>query len=311
MKKIKTVFMGTPDFSVPALEMLHNHPLVELHSVVSMPSRKAGRGHKEVMPPVAEFATNNKIRLVQSENINNETDYLNQLRKDQVDLIIVLAFAQFLKDELLNIATIGCFNIHTSLLPKYRGAAPIQYALLNDDKSTGVSIQKMVKKMDAGDTVISDPVAIAPNETGGQLHTKLKFQAALSLNTFIEQCSQNNLTFTAQDESQVTFAPTLKREDGQLNFGEDSAYTIYNKFRAFYPWPGVHTTLNGKRLKVLELEKNNTKLNPFEISTKNNQVVIGCKEGSLRLTRIQLEGKKACTDTEFLNGFKEEFKIGQ
>ena len=151
MKKLNVVFFGTPDFSVPTLELLHHHPDINLLAIVTMPDRPAGRGQELKSPPVAEYAKQNKIQLYQVENINKEETILSQLEQKNVDFILVLAFAQFLGSRVLKMPKLGCFNIHTSILPKYRGAAPIQYALLNGDTSTGVSIQKMVKEMDAGD----------------------------------------------------------------------------------------------------------------------------------------------------------------
>ena len=160
MKKQRVVFCGTPDFSVPTLELLHNHPLIEVAYVVTMPDRPKGRGQQLHSPPVAEFAKQNKIPLFQTANINKENDFLNQLKREKIDFLMVLAFAQFLSDRVLNIPKLGCFNIHTSLLPKYRGAAPIQYALLNGDCVTGVSIQKITSKLDAGDVALAFPVIL-------------------------------------------------------------------------------------------------------------------------------------------------------
>lgn len=311
MKKLNVVFMGTPDFSVPALEILFQHPQVNLHSVVTMPDRKAGRGGKLASPPVAEFAKLNKLKLIQTENINKEDDYLQELEDSKIDCIVVLAFAQFLGSKVLNLPAHGCFNIHTSLLPKYRGAAPIQYALLNDDEITGVSIQKMVKKMDAGDLVLSDKITISPTETGGQLFTRLKFQAALSLNHFVTMILSNDLTFTKQDESLVSFAPTLQREDGHIKFKQSTRAQIINKKRAFTPWPGIYCNLNKKRLKILELDKSEISAGPGEIKFHKNNIIVGCQDGSLRLSYIQLEGKKACSDSDLINGFKEEPSLGE
>jgi methionyl-tRNA formyltransferase len=167
MKKLRTIFLGTPDFSIPVLEMLTNHHNIELVQVITMPDRPAGRGQEMQSPPVAMFAKEKKIPLLQTENINKEEAFFENFNSTNTDLIIVLAFAQFLGTKILALPKLGCFNIHTSLLPKYRGAAPIQYALWNGDKSTGVSIQKMVKKMDAGDLAHSHPLPILENETGG------------------------------------------------------------------------------------------------------------------------------------------------
>ena len=304
MKKLKCVFMGTPEFSVPTLDMLFHHPLVELKHVVSMPDRKKGRGQKLQSPEVIEFAKANKISFFQTSNINREDEILKQLESDEIDFIVVLAFSQFLGSKVLNLPKQGCFNIHTSILPKYRGAAPIQYALLNGDTQTGVSIQKMVKKMDAGDLVAYKNVSISNNETGGQLYSRLKFEAALCLNDFLNELYLGKVTYTPQDEKDVSFAPTLKKEDGFLSFKTQSFNEIRNRIRALDPWPGTYCFLGGKRLKVLSIEKENRKVEPGTIDLSLNSLVVGCTDSSLRLCDIQLEGKKACSDIELLNGLK-------
>lgn len=306
MKKLNVVYLGTPDFSVPALDLLFNHPGINLSYVISMPDRPAGRGHQLKSPEVIEFAKANKIPFFQTENINKETEFLANLETQNIDVIIVLAFAQFLGSKILNMSKLGCFNIHTSLLPKYRGAAPIQYALLNGDHSTGVSIQKMVKKMDAGDVCWSHPVTINPQETGGQLYTRLKYQAALALNDFINALMENNLVYTAQDESLVSFAPTLKREDGLLDFANKTFDQLHNQIRALYPWPGTYCYLGNKRLKVFHIEKSAQSLASGKTLVKHKELFIGCLDATVRLCEIQLEGKKRGSDTELLNGFKEE-----
>lgn len=309
MKKFRVAFCGTPDFSVPTLDLLSNHPHIELVKVISMPDRPAGRGMDLKSPEVIEFARSKKIPFFQTENINKEPQMLKELKEANLDFIVVLAFAQFLGSEMLNMGKLGCFNIHTSILPKYRGAAPIQYALLNGDTETGVSIQKMVKKMDAGDLVHFHTVKIASTENGGQLYTRLKFQAALAMNDLIHKLLQNEVTYTVQDESQVSFAPTLKKEDGALLFKEQTVAQIMNRIRAFDPWPGTYCFLNGKRLKVLEAEKYHAKLAPGKAQNDMGALVVGCLDGSLRLTQIQLEGKKACSDRELLNGIKSEINL--
>ncbi|MCO4755095.1 MAG: methionyl-tRNA formyltransferase [Bacteriovoracaceae bacterium] len=310
MKKLKTVFFGTPDFAVPALEMLDKHPMIEIIGVVSMPDRPSGRGHKLRSPEVVEYAKAHKLPIIQTENINKESQTLEQFKNANVDLFVVLAFAQFLKQELLDIPTKGCFNIHTSLLPKYRGAAPIQYALMNGDQSTGVSIQKMVKKMDAGDVVWSSPVDIAPNETGGQLYTKLKFQAALSLNQFIEALIEDKLEYIVQDESGVSFAPTLKKDDGLLKFKDKTFDQLHNQIRALDPWPGTFCFLNNKRLKVFSISKiDEHSLEPGKTKVLGNKLLIGCLDSTARIQDLQLEGKKRCTDSDLINGLKDKITI--
>lgn len=307
MKKLKTVFFGTPDFSVPSLEILFNHPNIEILSVVSMPDRKKGRGMEVTSPEVIQFAKERKVPFFQTTNINKEEDFLKSIK--DADLFVVLAFAQFLSQDVLDIPKLGCFNIHTSLLPKYRGAAPIQYAILNGDKQTGVSIQKMVKKMDAGDLTHSHEVSIADNETGGQLYTKLKYQAALTLNDFVHDLKDDNIKFSAQNEQDVCFAPTLKREDGLVDFVNTSAQDALNKIRALYPWPGTYCFAGKKRFKIIKAEPSNRKVAPGQTDTSSNQIHIGCSDKSIRLYEIQLEGKKACSDIELLNGLKDKLVL--
>lgn len=304
MQKLNVVFCGTPDFSVPTLEMLHQHPHINLVGIVTMPDRPAGRGQELKSPPVAEYAKAHKLALYQVENINREDEILIELENKKIDFILVLAFAQFLGSRILNMPRLGCFNIHTSILPKYRGAAPIQYALLNGDKTTGVSIQKMVKEMDAGDLVHFHELAISDTETGGQLYTRLKFQAALSTNTLIESILKNKLTFTKQDPAFVNFAPTLKKEDGFLDFKNSKVEKIKNQIRALDPWPGTYCFLNQQRMKVFSVEEVDRKVASGKTSLEFGQLVVGTENGALRLSSVQLEGKKICSDSELLNGLK-------
>ena len=299
--------MGTPDFSVPALEMLANHPQVKLVSVISMPDRKAGRGYQEKSPEVITFAKEKKIPFFQTENINKEEAFLSELKNKKIDLIIVLAFAQFLGKEVLDLPLMGAFNIHTSLLPKYRGAAPIHYALLNGDSKTGVSVQRMVKKMDAGNIVHEKEVPIPSFETGGQLYTRLKFIAALALSDFINRFSlEDKIIEKIQNENDVSFAPTLKREDGYLDFEKESAQVLFNKVRALYPWPGTFCFMGKKRLKVLNSAISDRKIAPGHVETKFDKLIVGTKSGSIELIEVQLEGKKPCNSLELLRGIKDE-----
>ncbi|MCT4642418.1 MAG: methionyl-tRNA formyltransferase [Bacteriovoracaceae bacterium] len=309
MKKIKVIFFGTPDFAVPSLDIINNHPHVELIGVVSMPDRKSGRGHRLKSPEVIEYAKNNKLAYFQSENINKDDKFEDFVK--EADVFIVLAFAQFLSQKILDLPKNGCFNIHTSVLPKYRGAAPIQYALLNGDNETGVSIQKMVKKMDAGDVCFEKSVAIAQTETGGQLYTRLKYQAALSLNEFIYNIVEKNINYRTQDETQVSIAPTLKRENGFLDFKNETFETLNNKVRALYPWPGTYCMQGKKRVKVFTIEKSNIKLEPGQTLIQNKQLLVGCKDTSIRLMELQLEGKKRSYDYDIVNGFRSDFKLNE
>ena len=303
-KKLNVVFCGTPDFSVPTLAELFNNPAINLVAVITMPDRPAGRGQELKSPPVAEFAKAHNVRLFQVENINRDLLALEELEKLDIDFFLVLAFAQFLGSRVLTMPKIGCFNIHTSILPKYRGAAPIQYALLNGDTSTGVSIQKMVKEMDAGDLVHFDEINIGSDENGECLYNRLKQQSALSTKLLIDKIVDNKIIYTPQDPKGVSFAPTLKKEDGLLNFKDSDFKKIHNQVRALDPWPGTYCYLNTLRLKVFSIEKLQRSLRPGETSIEHGFLSVGLTDCSIRLSKVQLEGKKVCSDTELLNGLK-------
>ncbi|MCB9094793.1 MAG: methionyl-tRNA formyltransferase [Halobacteriovoraceae bacterium] len=305
---LKTVFFGTPDISVPTLKALKNNPQINLLAIVANQSKKAGRGQKIKNPPSVIFAQKNNIPCFQVEKVNSDPELLKFLEDQKPDLFIVFAFSHFLSEKLLGIPSLGAFNIHTSLLPKYRGAAPIQYALLNGDSETGVSIQKMVKEMDAGDIAHSKTVTISPTDNGAILYDKLKDLAPSVSEEFITKLLSGNLQYTKQDSDKISFAPTLTKEDGHLQFINYTAEQIKNRVRAFDPWPGTFCFLEEKRLKVLEVEACNDNLKPGEVSTKFQMLKIGCREGSLRLKSIQLEGKGKSDDISFLNGYRQEIK---
>jgi methionyl-tRNA formyltransferase len=308
LNPLKIAFLGTPEFSVPTLHALNSHPQVEILSVISMPDRRSGRGKQLATPPVAEYAKKHQLQLLQTKNINLEKDWIKDMGDKNLDAIIVLAFSQFLNNEILNLPKIASFNIHTSLLPKYRGAAPIQYAILNGDKVTGVSIQRMVKEMDAGDICFSREVEISDSMNSQDLFKKLEGEAAQSIPPFIEKLINENLLFKPQSEDDISFAPSINKKDGHLNFKSDSQVDILNKGRAFYPWPGTYCYLNNIRLKILEIEAENKKLQPGVLDTSMNTLTIGCADGqSIRLKEVQLEGKKSCHDFELINGFKNKF----
>jgi methionyl-tRNA formyltransferase len=262
-------------------------------------------------PEVIEFAKKMNLPFYQSENINKDIELQNKVTNLKPDLVLVFAFAQFLNSFWLNVAKLGCFNIHTSLLPKYRGAAPIQYAILNGDRLTGVSIQKMVKQMDAGDICYFKTIEIADSDTGGSLYTRLNYLAAIAGEEFIKLISENNLEFKPQDESLVSFAPTLKKEDGFLDFENSESNNLLNKIRAFDPWPGTYFFLTSKRIKVLECRVYPKTIKVGTIQNIMGSLVVGTKTESLQITKLQLEGKKPTTDKELLLGWRDDLILSQ
>jgi len=307
MSKIyNIVFFGTPEFSVSSLKTLHNNPQINISRVVSMPDRKAGRGKRLQSPAVIDFAREEDLPFIQTANINKEEDFLSNLELEEIDFFVVIAFSQFLGSRLLSIPRLGAFNIHTSLLPKYRGAAPIQYALLNGDRETGVSIQRMVKKMDAGDIAYSHTVPIEEGETSQSLFNKLETQAAMGLEKFTDQLieDESSLKLIPQDETKVSFAPIIAKADGLIKPKTESALEVFNKTKAYFPWPGTFIYINGQRLKVLESEIVSTTVEAGKVNHSFGTLIIGTCEGSIRLKRVQLDGKKPINDSEYINGVK-------
>ncbi|MBF0206054.1 MAG: methionyl-tRNA formyltransferase [Oligoflexia bacterium] len=331
IKKINLIFCGTPDFAVPTINLLKTHPLVNLLKIITPLAKPAGRGYKLCNPAVAEYAVNNQIKLLQTESINKEVAAICENRnenenenenenKNELDIILVLAFCQFLNSKILQLPRFGCFNIHASLLPKYRGASPIQHAILNDEKITGITIQKMVSQMDAGDIVLGEEISIYENEIGGELTDRLKNLSATVADAFINKMfdvKYNGATLltTPQDEKLVSYAPCLKREDGEINVSRlttQSARAIQNRIRAFAPWPGTFCIINGKRIKIIESSIPDYSLIPKNLLpapgkiTKNRWLLFGCADAALHITKVQQEGKKVCSDQEFINGIRED-----
>lgn len=307
MKKLSVVFCATPEIANGCLEFLANCSEVDLKLVVSMPDRPAGRGKELRSPSSISKAKELGVNFFQSENLNKDEDFKKWCAENEVDLFIVFAFAQFLGKEILNYPKLGCFNIHTSLLPKYRGAAPMQYALFNGDSETGICIQKMVSKMDAGDIALERKIPIEENDNLGTIHDHFQKIAPSLLEEFIEQVRSNSLVLTKQDESKISFAPSIPKEKTVLTFLENSAIDLLNLIRGISPIPAAYCFLNGKRLKVFEAELSEVDLVPGETSVKFNSLLIGTKKGALRLKTIQIEGKAKCKDNELLNGLRNSF----
>lgn len=300
MGRYRVVFMGTPELCLPLLHFFYEDERIVLEEIVTMPDRKSGRGQKTKAPSVASFAKKKDIRLFQTADIKNEQAWLEGLASDPPDWIVVFAFAQFLPQSLLNIPKKCCLNLHTSLLPKYRGAAPIHYALMNGDKETGVSLQRMVLKMDAGAVCKSKSIFISKLYDFETLSEKLALLCVEVFDSYLRDVEEGQDSFTPQDEALVSFAPLLKKEDGNLNFYQQKAIDIHNRVRALSQWPGCRLKMNGEDLKVYQTVFSKSSLAPGEIMTDNGELHIGTKEGALRITRLQRPNRKVISDTELL-----------
>ena len=299
---LRIIFCGTPDIAAPTLRALHEIEGVEITHVISQPDRPAGRGQKLKSPEVIEAAKELELNFFQTANLNKEEEFLNSLEKNPPDLIIVFAFAQFLNSRVLKLPKIGCFNIHTSLLPRHRGAAPIHYSIWMGDKVGGVSIQRMVKKMDAGDICVAKPITISERATTTELYEELKQLSCESLRDFINLVQNDALTFTAQDESLVSFSPVIKKEDGYVDPLNQSATEIDRRVRAFTPWPGVRVLFESKRVKLVDTIPSTHNAIPGTLKVINKELVLGCQDSSLIIKKLQFEGKPIVEASAWLNG---------
>lgn len=307
----RIVFMGTPDFAVPTLQTLIDTSNFEVVGVVTQPDRPAGRGQKLQMSPVKETALAAGLPIIQPERMHLSPDY-EQLIAWEPDFLVVVAFGQILRQKVLDIPRVAPINVHASLLPRWRGAAPIQAAIRAGDTYTGVTTMIMDKGLDTGPILLQDMIYIAPDETGQSLHDKLAALGALLLAHTLEWMQSGSIQPRPQpdDDALITHAPTLAKEEGVLKW-ESSAVEIDRHVRAFTPWPGTSTCWGEKRLKILAGYAADLDLGlaPGEVAdTRDRQIendplfAIGTRKGIYVPTRLQLEGRGPLDAATFLNG---------
>ncbi len=293
------VFMGSPDFAIPALEALADH--YRLVGVVTQPDRPAGRGGKLKTPAVKEAALRLEIPFIQPEKLRNP-ETLAQLKAWAPDLIVVAAFGQILRPEVLNLPKWGCINIHGSLLPRGRGAAPIQAAILAGDQETGITIMKMDPGVDTGPILSQRAVPISPEDNAGTLFQKLALSGAQLLLDTLPSYLSGQLHPQPQPSEGVTYAPMLKKEDGLLDFTQPAAM-LERRVRAFYPWPGTWFKYNNSPLKVMHARVCDEKSpGAGQRLTFLGYPAIGTGAGILILEEIQPAGKKIMNGKAFLAG---------
>lgn len=311
---LKIIYMGTPPLAATILEKLCDdlYPPV---AVVTQVAKATGRGHKITPSAVEDLGRRLGLNVLSTLNVN-ATPTLEVLKTFEPDLILVAAFGQILKEEILKLPRLGCYNVHGSLLPKYRGAAPIQRAIWEGEKTTGVTIQRIVKKLDAGDIVLKKEIEVDPEETSGQLMDRLAHLGGEALVEAVKQIESGKATFTPQDEAQVTYAKKIEKEDGILDFALP-AEQLFNQIRALQPWPVAETKLGGTRVKIFKAEVTPPPKSgvPGEIQTDHKSYLsIHCGRGTaLALTEIQPENRKRLKIHEFLQAFRGNFpfnKIG-
>jgi methionyl-tRNA formyltransferase len=293
------VFMGTPDFAVPVLEaLLDGCPVA---GVVSQPDRPAGRGRRPQPSPVARLARERGLALIQPASLRKEPAAVEQLRAWKPDVIVVAAFGQILRPEVLAIPPRGCLNVHASLLPRWRGAAPIAHAILAGDEVTGVSIMQIEPGLDTGPVLLARELPIAPDDTAGTLSVRLARLGAELLREALPAWLAGTLAPAPQDDNLATLAPALRKEQGELDWLRP-AESLARQVRAFDPWPGAFTTWEDRTLKILRAAAVSGQAEPGLVVPCDGGLAAGTAAGLLHLLELQLAGRRPAGGSEFRRG---------
>lgn len=316
---MKILFMGTPDFAKESLEKLLENGY-EICGVVTTPDRPAGRGMKLVASPVKEYAISKNLRVFQPEKITNNTEFKDEIKKLEPDLVCVVSYGIILPKSFLKIPKLGCINIHPSMLPKYRGPAPIQWAILNGDKKTGVTIMYLNEQMDAGDIIVQKEVEIDDDETTGELWNRLSGLGAKLLLDTVKNIENGKAKRIPQPE-EYTLAPMLNKEMSKIDWKNKSAKEIKNLVRGLNPIMGTFTFLNGKKIKFWKVKVLDEKMIDFNIDIDNKSygevllsdskkgLFIKAKDGIISVLEIQGENAKRMSISDFLRG--NQISVGQ
>lgn len=297
---MKIIFMGTPDFAVPSLKILAESRH-EVAAVVTAPDKQRGRGRKFSYTPVKEFALQNNIPLLQPEKLK-DTEFANQLKNYNADLFVVVAF-RILPASVFNIPALGSFNLHGSLLPKYRGAAPIQWAIINGEKETGVTTFKLEEKVDTGNMYLQEKLIIEDDDDLGSVHDKMSLLGAEVVLKTVNMIDSGNYELKKQNDSLTCPAPKITKDTGKIDWNRDAS-EIHNLIRGLSPFPGAYFYHNGRQIKVYKTKFFGTeKLNPGEIKQTKKELFIGTGSETLEIFELQQEGKRRMITEEFLRGF--------
>ncbi len=302
---MKLVFCGTPRFAVPSLQHIirAGH---DVRLVVTQPDRPKGRGMGVALSPVKEAALALDLPVTQPEKIKNNEEFRKQLTQIAPDAIIVVGYGRIVPQWMIDLPPLGNINVHASLLPKYRGAAPIQWAIAMGERTTGVTTMKIDAGLDTGAMLLQAEMPIAPDDTAETLAPRLAELGAELLVETLARLEAGVITPVSQNDAEHTLAPILKKEDGQIDFHR-SAQEIVNRLRGFQPWPGAFTRFRGKALTVhaAQVLTEDFTLQPGELQESNNRLIAGAGNGTaLEILELQLEGKKRMTARDFLNGYR-------
>ncbi|WP_242973385.1 methionyl-tRNA formyltransferase [Clostridium thermosuccinogenes] len=309
---MRIVFMGTPDFAVPSLKMLIDEGY-EVAAVVTQPDKPKGRGKKLAAPPVKEYAVEKGIKVLQPASAKTE-DFIQQLRELAPDMLITAAYGKILPKEVLDIPPLGCINVHGSLLPKYRGAAPIQWAVINGDKTTGITTMYTDIGMDTGDMLVKREIPIPEDITSGELYLQLADLGAEVLKETLLRVKNNTLERIPQKDEEATYAPMLKKEIGLIDWNK-SAWEIHNLVRGTNPWPGAYTYYKGERLRIWKTERTTESAEgvlPGRLyKVSRDGVFVSTGQGVLKIKEIQFDSSRKMTVEECWHNITEGEILGQ
>lgn len=298
---MRIVFMGTPDYCLPTLSRLMSDGH-DIKAVFAQPDKPVGRKQVLTAPPTKVFALDNNIPVYQPKTLRDGAA-LEILKEINPDIIVVVAYGKILPEEILNLPKYGCINGHASLLPKLRGASPIQWAIVTGERKTGVTVMQMDKGMDTGAILSVKSIDISEDDTAESLFTKLSYLTSELISSTVFEIEKDNITAKKQDESKATYAPIIKKEMAHIDFSK-SAEEIYNAVRGFYSWPVAFCYLNGKRIKVISACVSDFKSGaPGEVVNNTNKLVIACGNNScIEFLKVQPEGGKAMTAADLMRG---------
>ena len=303
---MKLVFCGTPQFAVPSLEalMAAGHRIA---LVVSQPDRPAGRAQQLTAPPVKQTALAAGLRVLQPEKIRNNPEFRAELEAIAPDAIVVVAYGRIVPPWMLALPQLGCINLHASLLPKYRGAAPIQWAVANGDAVTGNTTMLLAEGLDTGPILLQQKHEIGPDQTSVEMFEILSRSGAPLVVETLQGLAAGTIEPRPQNDAEATVAPLLTREDGRMDFAARTARELYDRWRGFQPWPGAFTSLDGKKLIVHRMavagQSAAAPREPGQIFADGGRIFVGSAQGtSVELIEVQLEGRKRMPAAEFLRG---------
>jgi methionyl-tRNA formyltransferase len=303
IQSLNLVFCGTPHFAVPTLGRLVEAGF-HIDLVVTQPDRPKGRGLELVSSPVKQRALQLGLPISQPESIKNNDTFRAQLTNLKPDAIIVVGYGRIIPQWMLDLPPLGNINLHASLLPKYRGAAPIQWAIAQGETVTGVTTMKLDAGLDTGDILLQQEITVAPDHTAETLAPKLAVLGADLIVETLHGLQTGSIHPRKQDQTQATLAPILRKEDGLIDFSRPAA-EILNRMRGFQPWPGAYSRFRGKNLQVWKAAALDRSLPSAELKLEGDRLLVGCRQGTaIELLELQIEGKKRTSAQDFLRGYR-------